>query len=119
MREDFLIFGNPIIEQPEIDEVIASLKTGWLSTGPKVHRFEKMFGEYKGAAFSVALNSCTAALHLSMLALGIRPGDEVILPSLTFAATANAVICAGATPVLADCGKRTINMEAAYEKNIG
>ncbi len=110
MRKDFLIFGSPIIEQSEIEEVVDSLKSGWLGTGPKVHKFEEMFKEYKGVKYAMALNSCTAALHLSMLALGIKAGDEVIVPTMTFAATANTVIHAGGVPVFADCEKGTINI---------
>lgn len=110
MRKNFLVFGSPLIEQPEIDEVVASMKCGWLSTGPKVHEFEEMFREYKGSEFAMALNSCTAALHLSMVAIGIEPGDEVIVPTMTFAATANAVIHAGGVPVFADCEKDTMNI---------
>lgn len=63
MRRDFLVFGSPLIEQPEIDEVVTSLKSGWLGTGPKVQKFEEMFKEYKGSKYAIALNSCTAALH--------------------------------------------------------
>jgi dTDP-4-amino-4,6-dideoxygalactose transaminase len=111
MRKDFLVFGSPLIEQPEIDEVVSSLKSGWLGTGPKVRRFEEMFKEYKGTKYAMALNSCTAALHLSMLAIGIKPDDEVIVPTMTFAATANAVIHAGGTPVFADCEKYTMNID--------
>ncbi len=110
MRSTFLPFGSPLIEQPEIDEVVASLKSGWLGTGPKVHKFEEMFREYKGIKYAMALNSCTASLHLSMLAIGIKPGDEVFVPSLTFASTANAVIHAGGKPVLVDCEKDTMNI---------
>jgi len=110
IRKDFLIFGNPMIEQPEIEEVVASLKSGWLGTGPKVHKFEEMFKDYKGARFAIALNSCTAALHLSMLAIGIKKGDEVIVPAMTFSATANAVIHAGGRPVFTDCEKDTMNI---------
>lgn len=117
-KKDFLIFGNPIIEQPEIDEVIASMKSGWLGTGLKVSKFEDMFKKYKGSMFSIALNSCTAALHLSMLAINIKPGDEVIVPTMTFAATANSIIHAGGFPVLVDCEKDTmnINVEDAESK---
>ncbi|MCK4584098.1 DegT/DnrJ/EryC1/StrS aminotransferase family protein [candidate division WOR-3 bacterium] len=111
MRETFLPFGAPLIEQAEIDEVVTSLKSGWLGTGPKVHKFEEMFKEYKGVKYAMALNSCTAALHLSMLAIGIKPGNEVILPSMTFASTANAVIHAGGKPILVDCEKDTMNMD--------
>jgi len=111
MRKKFLVFANPLIEQPEIDEVVRSLKSGWIGTGPKVHAFEEMFRAYKGARYAVALNSCTAALHLSMAAAGIRPGDEVIVPTMTFAATANAVIHAGGVPVFADCLRDTFNID--------
>lgn len=112
MRKTFLPFGSPLIEQPEIDEVVASLKSGWLGTGPKVHKFEEMFREYKGVKYAMALNSCTASLHLSMLAIGIKPGDEVLVPSMTFASTANAVIHAGGKPVLVDCEKDTMNISS-------
>lgn len=111
LRNNFLVFGSPLIEDPEINEVIDTLKSGWLGTGPKVHQFEEMFKEYKGINFAIALNSCTAALHLSMLAIGIKPGDEVIVPTMTFAATANAVIHAGGKPVFADCEKDTMNID--------
>ncbi|HSQ78551.1 MAG TPA: DegT/DnrJ/EryC1/StrS family aminotransferase, partial [Nitrospirota bacterium] len=96
-RKDFLVFGAPAIEAAEIDEVVASMKTGWLGTGPKVARFEKDFSVYKGATFAAALNSCTAALHLSILAAGVKPGDEVITTPMTFCATVNAIIHAGGT----------------------
>ena len=111
MRKNFLVFGSPMIEQPEIDEVVASLKSGWIGTGPKVHKFEEMFKEYKGRRFAIALNSCTSALHLSMLVIGIKPGDEVIVPAMTFAATANAVIHTGGIPIFADCEKDTMNID--------
>ncbi|MBI3378776.1 MAG: DegT/DnrJ/EryC1/StrS family aminotransferase [Nitrospirae bacterium] len=111
MRKKFLVFGSPMIEQPEIDEVVASLKSGWIGTGPKVHKFEGMFKEYKGRRFAIALNSCTSALHLSMLVIGIKPGDEVIVPAMTFAATANAVIHTGGIPIFADCEKDTMNID--------
>ena len=102
MRDKFLVFGAPKIEQPEIDEVVASLQSGWLGTGPKVARFEQAFSAYKGAKHAAALNSCTSALHLSILAAGIGQDDEVITTPMTFCATVNAIIHAGATPVLAD-----------------
>lgn len=111
MSKDFLIFGAPLIEQPEIDEVVDSLKSGWIGTGPKVHKFEEIFKKYKGTKYAIALNSCTAALHLAIIAVGIRPGDEVIVPTMTFAATANAVIHAGGKPVFADCQKDTMNID--------
>lgn len=110
-KDDFLVFGAPLIEDAEIDEVLSSLKTGWLGTGPKVDRFERDFLSYKGAEFAAALNSCTAALHLSILAAGIKSGDEVITTPLTFCATVNAIIHAGATPVLADVDPVTMNID--------
>jgi dTDP-4-amino-4,6-dideoxygalactose transaminase len=110
-RERFLVFGSPAIEDPEIEEVIASLKSGWLGTGPKVMQFETDFSAYKGAGHAVAVNSCTAALHLSLLASQLDPGDEVLCPALTFCASVNAVIHAGATPVLVDVDPLTMNMD--------
>jgi dTDP-4-amino-4,6-dideoxygalactose transaminase len=110
-RADFLIFGSPRIEQAEIDEVIAVMQSGWLGTGPRVAQFERDFAEYKGVANTVALNSCTAALHLSILAAGIEPGDEVITTPMTFCATANAILHAGGTPVLADIDPHTLNID--------
>lgn len=111
IRNDFLVFGSPIIEQPEINEVVASLKSGWLGTGPKVAQFEEDFRNYKGAQYAVAVNSCTAALHLSMLAASLKPGDEVITTAMTFCATVNAIIHAGLTPVLADIDPQTMNID--------
>jgi len=102
MRSSYLVFGSPVIEDEEIDEVVKTLKSGWIGTGPKVARFEEEFREYTGAKHAIAVASCTAGLHLSVIALGIGPGDEVIVPVLTFAATANAVIHSGAKPVFAD-----------------
>lgn len=107
----FLVFGAPAIEAAEIEEVVGSMKGGWLGTGPKVARFEGDFAAYKDAPNAVAVNSCTAALHLSILAAGIGPGDEVITTPLTFAATVNAIIHTGATPVLADVDPSTMNID--------
>ena len=107
IRDDFLVFGSPLIGQEEIDEVVDSLRSGWLGTGPKVARFEEMFRQYIGAEYAMALNSCTAALHLSMLAAGIGPGDEVITTAMTFCATVNTIIHTGATPVPVDCDRQT------------
>jgi len=111
--ERFLVFGSPAIEDAEIDELVASMKTGWLGTGPKVARFESDFAAYKDTPHAVAVSSCTAALHLSMLAAGLKPGDEVITTPLTFCATVNAIIHAGATPVLADIDPETMNINPA------
>lgn len=109
-QDPFLVFGQPQIEQEDIDEVVDSLRSAWLGTGPKVARFEHDFAAYKGVSNVAALNSCTAALHLSMLAADLKPGDEVITTPLTFCATVNAIIHAGATPVLADIDPDTLNI---------
>ncbi len=109
-KDRFLIFGSPFIGDPEINEVVATLRSNWLGTGPRVAQFEQEFAAYKGVSQAVALNSCTAALHLSVLAAGIQPGDEVITSPMTFCATINAIIHAGATPVLADIDPVTMNL---------
>lgn len=109
-KENFLVFGSPLIEQPEIDEVVECMRNRWIGTGPKVHQFENDFAEFKGSRHALALNSCTAALHLSMIASNIGPGDEVITTPMTFCATINAIIHCGATPVLADCDRTTMNI---------
>jgi len=117
-EEEFLVFGQPHIEQGEIDEVVDSLRKSWLGTGPKVSRFELEFAHYKGtdSAHVAAVNSCTAALHISMLAAGIERGDEVITTPMTFCATVNAIIHAGATPVLADIDPASMNIDPAEIK---
>lgn len=110
-KDKFLVFGSPAIEDDEIQEVVASMKSGWLGTGPKVARFEADFAEYKGVKYCVAVNSGTAALHLGMIASGLKPGDEVITTPMTFCATVNAIIHAGAIPVLADIDPETMNID--------
>lgn len=104
MDNDFIVFGAPLIERAEIDEVVAVLESGWLGTGPRVAKFEADFAAYKRTdpTHVAAVNSCTAALHISMIAAGLDPGAEVITTPLTFCATVNAIIHAGLTPVLAD-----------------
>ena len=116
-KKDFLTFGSPAIEEAEIQEVVDSIRSGWLGTGPKTARFEEDFRSYLGANYTAAVNSCTAALHLSLLAAGMGPGDEVITTALTFAATANTIIHAGATPVLVDVDPLTMNMDLSQVKN--
>jgi len=114
-----LVFGQPLISEEEINEVVDSLRRSWLGTGPKVHRFENDFSEYKGVPSSVAVNSCTAALHLACVALNFKPQDEVITSAMTFCATINAIIHSGATPVLADIDPQTLNIDPAQiEKRI-
>ncbi len=108
---DYIVFGQPLIEEAEIEEVVKSMRSAWLGTGPKVAAFEKMVAEYKQVAHAVAVNSCTAGLHLSCLAANLQPGDEVITTPLTFCATVNAILHAGATPVLADIDAETLNLD--------
>jgi dTDP-4-amino-4,6-dideoxygalactose transaminase len=115
-KDRFLIFGAPAIEDEEIAEVVATMKSGWLGSGPKVAQFEADFKRYKGADHAVALHSCTAALHLSILAAGIKAGDEVITTPMTFCATVNAILHAGGTPVLADIDPLTMNIDPAEIK---
>lgn len=111
VREHFLVFGSPVVEEAEIQEVVASMTKGWLGTGPKVARFESDFAAYKGVKCAIAVNSCTAALHLSILGARLQPGDEVITTPLTFCATVNAILHAGATPVLADIDPQSMNID--------
>ena len=113
VRDSFLVFGSPLIAEDEIEEVIATLRSGWIGTGPRVAQFETDFKHYLEAPHAVALNSCTAALHLSLLAAALKPGDEVITTAMTFCATANAIIHSGATPVFADCDRRDSNILVA------
>ena len=111
MRDSFLVFGSPIIEEPEIQEVVECLRSGWISTGPRVGKFQELFKAYIGTKYAFALNSCTAGLHLSMIAAGLKPGDEVITTPMTFAATANSVVHTGAKPVFADVDRATMNID--------
>ncbi len=104
-------FFVPTIGEDEINEVVDTLRSGWLTTGKKAKRFEEEFAERVGAKHAIAVNSCTAALHLALEALGVSPGDEVIVPTLTFASTAEVVAHLGATPVLADCRPDTLNVD--------
>ncbi len=111
VRDRFLLFGAPKIEESEIEEVVKTLRSGWIGSGPKVNAFERQFAAYRGAERAIAVNSCTAALHLSLLALGIGPGDEVVTTPMTFCATANAILHTGAVPVFADCDPVTMNLD--------
>lgn len=110
-RKEFLVYGKPDLLQSEIDEVVATLESGWIGTGPRVARFEREFCNYIGAKYAVAVSSCTAALHLSLLEYGIGPGDEVITSPMTFASTANVIVLVGATPVFVDIDRNTQNID--------
>jgi dTDP-4-amino-4,6-dideoxygalactose transaminase len=106
-------FAPPAIGSREIAEVVATLQSGWLSTGPRVHQFEQAFADYVGARHAIAVNSGTAALHLSLLAAGVGPGDDVVTTPLTFCSTANVIVHAGATPRFADVEASTWNLSPA------
>jgi len=110
MRETFLPFARPSIGEAEIAEVADSLRSGWITTGPKTERFAEQFREYVGGRFAAPLSSATAGLHVALLAHGIGPGDEVITTPMTFAATLNVIVLVGATPVLADIDRATLNV---------
>jgi len=110
-EREFIVFGSPQIGKEEIDEVVSTMESGWLGTGPKVARFEENFRKYKDAPYAIAVNSCTAALHLSLLTSGIKSGDEVITTALTFCSTVNSIIHTGATPILADVNPQTMNID--------
>lgn len=119
MRSDFLPFARPAVGTEEINEIIDSIQSGWITTGPKVERFSKEFAAYVGGRFANPLSSATAGLHLALLAHGIGPGDEVITTPLTFAATVNVIVLVGATPVLVDINKETLQIRVEnIEKKI-
>lgn len=104
-------YFRPDIRDAEIDEVVASLRSGWLTTGPRVKRFEDEFAAAVGAPHAVAVNSATAALHLAVEALGLKAGEAVLVPTMTFAATAEVVRYLGAHPILVDCDPVTLNLD--------
>lgn len=106
-------FFRPQVEEEEINEVIDTLRSGWLTTGPKVKAFEQEFAKAVNAKFAIAVNSCTAALHLAVEAMGLREGEAVLIPTMTFAATAEIILYQKAIPVLVDCDPVTGNMDLA------
>lgn len=112
-RDSFLPFSKPTIRQIEIDEVVDSLRSGWITTGPKADRFEKDFASYTGFPIALALSSATAGLHIGLLALGLKPGDEVITTSMTWASTVNMIEAVGGTPVFVDIHKGTCQIDEA------
>src|ERR1700690_2718316 len=106
-------FYRPSIGAEEIDEVVQTLKSGWLTTGPKTKQFEREFAEYLKHKHAVAVNSCPAALHLALEAIGLKAGQGVTVPTMTFAATAEVVRYLGARPILADCRVEDFNLDVA------
>jgi UDP-4-amino-4-deoxy-L-arabinose-oxoglutarate aminotransferase len=113
IRKDFLPFSRPSIGNAEINNVVSCLKSGWITTGAKCQEFEAGFCKLTGAKQAIALNSATAGMHLTLSALDIGAGDEVITPSLTFASTINMIALRGATPVFVDIDYGTLNINAA------
>lgn len=111
VRKEFLPFARPCIGEAELREVEKVLRSGWLTTGPRTHRFEEHFAEYVGARYAIAVNSATAALHLALEALGVQAGDEVITTTFTFAATAEVIRYLDAKPVLVDIDPVTLNID--------
>ena len=111
MSNEFLPFHVPEIGPEEIRSVVETLESGWLTSGSKVKRFEENFSRFIGCQHSVAVNSCTAALHLALEAVGVNEGDEVIVPTMTFTATAEVVLYFKAKPVLVDCRPNTFNID--------
>jgi len=111
VRKNFLPFCQPNISKEEIDEVVDTLNSDWITTGPKTKEFEKRFAEYVGTKYAIAVSSATAGMHLSLIASGIGKGDEVITTPYTFAATANVIIHSQATPVFVDIKKDTFNID--------
>lgn len=109
-RETFLSFSPPAISEQEIDAVVDTLRSSWITTGPKTKAFEGEFASYIGSPDALAVNSCTGAMHIALAALGIGPGDEVITTPMTFAATVNVIEHEGATPVLVDVEPDTLNV---------
>jgi dTDP-4-amino-4,6-dideoxygalactose transaminase len=110
MNPDFLLFHKPFISEEEVNEIVDTVRSGWLSMGPKTIRFEEEFNKYIGSTHSVAVNSWTAAGHLTLEAFGLTRGDEVIVPTMTFPATAEIVCYFGAKPVIVDVEESTLNI---------
>src|SRR5258708_1116971 len=118
-RTTFLPFALPHITQGEIEEVVDTLRSGWLTTGPKAKRFEREFAQRIGAPYALAVNSATAAMHLALDTIGLQPGDEVIVPVYTFTATAEVVVYFRARPVFVDVDHITCNIDPVQlEKHI-
>ncbi len=113
VRDTFLVFGAPALSEQAIQEVVATLRSGWIGTGPRTHEFERCFREYIGAAHAVALSSCTAALELALEVIGVGAGSEVITTPMTFVATANVIVHRGARPVFVDIERETFNIDPA------
>jgi len=111
VRSEILPYGRQWLDEDDIQAVVDVLRSDWLTTGPKVREFEEAVAEFSGTAHAVAVNSGTAALHAAAFALGIGPGDEVIVPPMTFAASSNCILYLGGTPVFVDVEPDTLNID--------
>jgi dTDP-4-amino-4,6-dideoxygalactose transaminase len=111
VRDTLLEFAPPLLGDEEIESVAATLRSGWLTSGPRVRELEERFAEYTGAAHAIATSSCTTAIHLSLVAAGVGPGDEVVTSSFTWPATTNAIVHTGATPVFVDVDPESLNLD--------
>ena len=118
MRQTFLPFTRPSITEAEIREVSETLRSGWITSGPRVAAFEKEFSAYVSARFGIAVTSGTAGFHILLQALGIGPGDEVITPSLTWPSPVNMMEFVGARPVFADIDRRTFQLDPASVERV-
>lgn len=116
-EEPFCHFHRPWLGKEEEKEILNTLRSGWLTTGPKTRQFEQRFAKYIGCKHAIGLNSCTAGLHLGLVSLGIRPGDEVITTPIAFASTANVIVHQGAKPVFVDVDSETLNIDANLIEN--
>src|SRR5258708_11237583 len=114
MSENFIPYHRPSIGLEEMEAVRQVLESRWLTTGPVTQQFEREFAAFVGAKYALAVNSCTAALHLALDAAGVAEGDEVLVPSYTFTATAEVVTYLGARPVLCDCAPRGFNTDSVH-----
>ena len=118
-KNNFIIYGKPCYGKEEIDSINKVARSYWIGTGKQVENFEKKFIKYKQVKFASALNSCTAALHLSLLSLNPKPGDEIITTPMTFASTINSIVLSGCKPVIVDINKNNMNIdENLIEKKI-
>jgi dTDP-4-amino-4,6-dideoxygalactose transaminase len=119
MTDDYIPYNRPSIDEAEIEAVVETLRSGWITTGPRTAEFERRFAAYTDSAHAIGLSSATAALHLALLAAGVGPGDEVIVPVFTFAACAHVVVHLGATPVFVDSSPDDLNLDpAAVERAV-
>ena len=112
-RQNRIVFGEPLLGEAEVTAVAECIRSRWIGLGERVGRFEQEFAAYKGSPYAAAVSSCSAGLHLVLDAMGIGPDDEVIAPTLTFGSTVHAILHTGATPVLVDCDRASMNIDSS------